>query len=57
MSGRESLLIKTFSESDARLTVHVGIKTMCDATVHIQAYRYHGYVAVQLQTSAWPFLG
>ena len=40
--GRESLLIKTFGESDARLRtceiVQVGIKTMCDAIVYIQAY-------------------
>ena len=40
--GRESLLIKTFGESDARLrtceTIQVGIKTMCDAIVYIQAY-------------------
>ena len=40
--GRESLLIKTFGESDARLrtceVVQVGIKTMCDAVVYIQAY-------------------
>ena len=42
MIGRESLLIKTFGESDARLRtceiVQVGIKTMCDAIVYIQAY-------------------
>ena len=35
--GRESLLIKTFGESDARLRtceiVQVGIKTMCDVIV------------------------
>ena len=40
--GRESLLIKTFGESDARLRtceiVQVGIKTMCDEIVYIQAY-------------------
>ena len=40
--GRNSLLIKTFGESDARLRtceiVQVGIKTLCDATVYIQAY-------------------
>ena len=40
--GRESLLIKTFGESDARLRtceiVQVGIKTRCDAIVYIQAY-------------------
>ncbi len=40
--GRESLLIKTFRESDARLRtweiVQVGIKTRCDAIVYIQAY-------------------
>ena len=39
---RNSLLIKTFGESDARLRtceiVQVGIKTLCDATVYIQAY-------------------
>ena len=36
--GRDSLLIKTFGESDARLRtckiVQVGIKTLCDTTVH-----------------------
>ena len=41
VTGRESLLIKTFGESDARLRtceiVQVGIKTMCDAVVYIQA--------------------
>ena len=40
--GRDSLLIKTFGESDARLRtceiVQVGIKTLCDTTVYIQAY-------------------
>ncbi|XP_068680553.1 uncharacterized protein [Montipora foliosa] len=40
--GRDSLLIKTFGESDVRLRnceiVQVGIKTLCDATVYIQAY-------------------
>ena len=40
--GRESLLIKTFGESDARLRtceiVQVGIKTVCDEIVYIQAY-------------------
>ena len=39
---RDSLLIKTFGESDARLRtceiVQVGIKTLCDTTVYIQAY-------------------
>ncbi|XP_068758033.1 receptor-type tyrosine-protein phosphatase F-like [Montipora capricornis] len=39
---RNSLLIKTFGESDARLRtceiVQVGIKTLCDETVYIQAY-------------------
>ena len=38
--GRDSLLIKTFGESDARLhtceIVQVGIKTLCDTTVYIQ---------------------
>ncbi|XP_068761945.1 uncharacterized protein [Montipora capricornis] len=40
--GRDSLLIKRFGESDARLRtcemVQVGIKTLCDTTVYIQAY-------------------
>ena len=40
--GRDSLLIKTFGKSDARLRsceiVQVGIKTACEATVCIQAY-------------------
>ena len=40
--GRDSLLIKTFGESDARLRtceiVQVGIKTLCDTTVYIQAF-------------------
>ena len=40
--GRDSLLIKTFGQSDARLRsceiVQVGIKTACEATVYIQAY-------------------
>ena len=40
--GRDSLLIKTFGESDARLRtceiVQVGIKTLCDTTAYIQAY-------------------
>ena len=40
--GKDSLLIKAFGESDARLRtceiVQVGIKTICDATVYIQAY-------------------
>ncbi len=40
--GRESLLIKTFGKSDARLRtceiVQVGIKTRCDAIVYIQPY-------------------
>ena len=40
--GRDSLLINTFGESDDRLRtceiVQVGIKTLCDATVYIQAY-------------------
>ena len=40
--GRESLLIKTFGKYDARLRkceiVQVGIKTMCDEIVYIQAY-------------------
>ncbi|XP_068734496.1 uncharacterized protein [Montipora capricornis] len=40
--GRDSLLIKTFGESDARLRtceiVQVGIKTLCDTSVNIQAY-------------------
>ncbi|XP_068723841.1 uncharacterized protein [Montipora capricornis] len=40
--GRDSLLIKAFGESDARLRtceiVQVGIKTLCDTTVYIQAY-------------------
>ena len=40
--GRESFLIKTFGESDARLRtceiVQVGIKIMCDEIVYIQAY-------------------
>ena len=40
--GRDSLLIKTFGESDATLRtceiVQVGIKTLCDTTVYIQAY-------------------
>ena len=40
--GRDSLLIKSFEESDARLRtceiVQVGIKTLCDATMYIQAY-------------------
>ena len=35
-------MIKTFGESDARLRtseiVQVGIKTLCDVTVYIQAY-------------------
>ena len=40
--GRDSLLIKTFGQSDTRLRsceiVQVGIKTACEATVYIQAY-------------------
>ena len=40
--GRDSLLIKTFGESNATLRtceiVQVGIKTLCDTTVYIQAY-------------------
>ena len=40
--GRDSLLIKTFGESDARLRtceiVQVDIKTLCDATVYTQVY-------------------
>ena len=40
--GRDSLLIKAFGESNARLRtceiVQVGIKTLCDTTVYIQAY-------------------
>ncbi|KAK2548025.1 hypothetical protein P5673_031844 [Acropora cervicornis] len=39
---RDSLLIKTFGESNATLRtceiVQVGIKTLCDTTVYIQAY-------------------
>ncbi|XP_068742363.1 uncharacterized protein [Montipora capricornis] len=35
---RDSLLIKTFEESDARCQIQVGIKTLCDTTVYIQAY-------------------
>lgn len=40
--GRNSLLIKTFGQSDARLRsceiVQVGIKTVYGATVYVQAY-------------------
>ncbi|XP_068756263.1 uncharacterized protein [Montipora capricornis] len=40
--GRDSLLIKTFGESDARLrtceVVQVDMKTLCDATVYVQSY-------------------
>ena len=40
--GRDSLLIKTFGQSDARLRscemVQVGIKTAHGATVYVQAY-------------------
>ena len=40
--GRDSLLMKTFGESHARLhtceIVQVGIKTLCDATVYVQVY-------------------
>ena len=42
IASREFLMIKTFGESDARLhtceIVQVGIKTLCDKTVYIQAY-------------------
>ena len=42
VDGRDSLLIKTFGESDARLRtceiVQVGIKTLYDPTVFIQAF-------------------
>ena len=40
--GRDSLLIKTFGQSDARLrtceVVQVDMKTLCDATVYVQSY-------------------
>ena len=40
--GKDSLLIKTFGQSDARLRsrkiVQVGVKTACEAPVYIQAY-------------------
>lgn len=40
--GRDSLLIKAFGESDARLRsceiIQVGIKAACEETVYIQAY-------------------